>query len=160
MNGRSKARRTHVEQLHDHQDAEQRADDAGQDAPRDGGQDERQAEEHEALEREPRERARGETPGWIRSDQGDPHDDEGEKRERRGDAAGRVRAGRGRGGDAWPRRASVAAGAPQPPDVAAERLGEQGERDGEAAAMTVRGRTSAAAIVSTIPCVAATTLRQ
>ena len=51
--------------------------------------------------------------------------------------------------------------APQPPRVAAERLGKQGERDDESGL----GRRSAAAgstaaIVSTIPCVAATILRQ
>ena len=76
----------HVEDLHDHQQAEDRSDDAGQEAPSGGGQDERQGDDDEALEREPHERGGREATQLVGSDEGDPDDERGENREHRGDA--------------------------------------------------------------------------
>ncbi len=128
----------HVEDLHDDQQTEKRAGDTGQEAPRGGGQDESQGDRDEALEREAHERAGRETTQVVRSDEGDPHDQDGEDREHGSDARAHASASwAGGSGDSAPevavrsRRHSTVRGvpaAPQPPHVAAERLGEQGER--------------------------------
>ena len=87
------------------------------------GQDEGQRDHDDALEREPHERAGREQARLVGGDEGDPHDEEGEDREDGGPRA------------AAPIRRDAPVGgvpaAPEPPDVAAERLGKQGERGGE-----------------------------
>ena len=153
----------HVEQLHEQQQAEHRPDDPGHDAPRAGGQDQRQRDER----RRPRAAAATNRSSVSRS------------------------AGRGR--PARPRRSAAAStvstaatpcdgprrrrlwlvvarrpprpvgrrprGAPQPPDVAAERLGEQGQRDGEDDLLQRQGqRRRRRRPISVMPCTAASEL--
>ena len=118
----------------------------------------------------------------VRSDEGDPQGQSGEDREHHGDAGSRARASPGGpGGDrcliAGGGATSVGAPArrrPPPPLDPAWRAGvsatttRRGRTTRPAARerrrgtpwVTAGGRTSAAATVSTIPCVAATTLRQ
>ena len=92
-------------------------------------------------------------PGLVRGHEGDPHDQEGQHREGGGlRAATSLRHDLG-GAVGMPV-------APKPPDVAAERFGEQCERAGEGHLHRTGGTTPAAAMVSVMPCVAATTLRQ
>ena len=127
-----------------HQQAEHRPDDPGQDAAsRAAGRTSGQRDDDEALEREAHERAGREAARLVRGDEREPHEQQGEDRERRGDARVRQRPGRGAAS------ARVAAArvpvAPQPPHVAAERLGEQRERDdegglGQRRRQDVRGR--------------------
>ena len=74
-----------VEDLHENQQTERRSDDPGQDASSGGGQGEGQGDEDDALERQPHERAGRETTRLVRSDEGDPHEQNGEDREHRGD---------------------------------------------------------------------------
>ena len=106
----------HVEDFHDHQQTENRADDPGQDAPALGGQGEGEGENGDALERESQERTGRETSRMVRSDQGDPDEQQGADRERHGGArpyatcSGRRNA---------VRRVSVT---PKPPCVAVRRL--------------------------------------
>ena len=142
-----------VEELHQHQQAERRPDHPREDAPGAGGQDDGQQHDDDPFERKPHEGAGREPPRLDRSDQGDPHDDEREQRERDGSggaalasrsACGRLRAG--------------AATATRRHDRTTRRAGRARRRG--AARVRAGGRTSAAATVSVIPCAAATTLRQ
>ena len=115
-----------------------RPDDAGQERGERGrGQDEGQRDDDEALEREPDERVGREPARLVGSDERDPHDEQREQRERDATPA-RTRPRAGPPPEAAiPARSRLrrdpcgAAAAPQPPHVAAERLGQQGERGGE-----------------------------
>jgi hypothetical protein len=113
-----------VEELHEHQKSKH-----GPEQPRDESagaarQHDDQQDDDDPFEREPHEGAGCETPRLVRSDEGDPHHDEGEQRERDRPAA-TVHANRS---------ASRGGGVPvppQPPDVTAERFREERERDRE-----------------------------
>ena len=124
----------HVEDLHDHQEAQNRSGDARHEALRAGRQEEGQRDEEQALEREPHERTGREAIQLVGSDEGDPDDEHGENGEHERDAGShgaapgagvtgvRLRCG----------RASSLRGvavAPQPGHVVSERLGEQRKRD-------------------------------
>jgi hypothetical protein len=128
---------TYVEELHDDQKTESRSDDPGQDAPSGRWQAKGQGDDHDALEREPRERAGRDATRMIRSDEGAPHEEDGEDREHRGETRSHASASPTRLGRevsvcnrrhttvrAWPM-------APKPPHVAAERLAQQGKRADE-----------------------------
>ena len=123
----------HVEDLHDDEQAEHRAQDAGQGASSPRGQHEGQGDDGEALERDPHECAGRETTELIRSDERGPHDEKSQDREHRGEPGSHgsaPRAGMSGGCESGApggnhRRTPVD---PQPGDIAAERLGEQGER--------------------------------
>ena len=122
----------HVEGLHDDHQTEDRSDDAGQEEPTPGRKNDGQGDEDEALERDPHERVGRETVQLVRHDEGEPHDDKGEDREHDGDACAHPSASRA--GASVGCRSGTGRGvpvAPQPPDIAAERLGEQGERGGD-----------------------------
>ena len=70
----------------------------------------------------------------VRSDEGDPHEQNGEDREHRGDTrshASAAGAGVSAAAGVRPRLTCGVPVAPQPPHVAAERLGKQGKRDDE-----------------------------
>ena len=67
-----------VEELHEHEHAQQRAHDHGQHAARPGGQQGGHGDHDEELEGEPRERAEGEAARMVRRDEGDPNDQHGE----------------------------------------------------------------------------------
>ena len=104
----------HVEDLHEHEDAQQRPGDHGQRAARGDGQQGGQRDDGEELERQPRERAGVQLTDPVRGDERGPHAQQGEDRERRADA-------RGLG----------PAAAPQPPRALAHRRREQDERAGQ-----------------------------
>ena len=108
-----------VEELHQHEHAERRTEHACDDAPHTVRQHDGEHDDDDSLERKSHECAGREQPrlGWRH--QRDPHDGGREHRER--DSSERLSLAR-TGGTAFP---------PQPPDVPAERLGEQGERDDE-----------------------------
>ena len=80
-----------VEDLHEHEHAQHRSHDHGQHAARGGGQQGGHGDDDEQLEREPRERAEGEAARLVRRDERGPDEQQGEDRERHGDA---VRSGR------------------------------------------------------------------
>ena len=105
-----------VEHLHDDEHAQHRSRDDGQHAPRRRGQQRGHGDEHQQLEREPREPAEVEAVGPVRRDERGPDEEQGERAERHGDAPARR-----------PRRAA----APQPPGALPHRGGERDERDGE-----------------------------
>ena len=133
----------HVEDLHDDQQAEQRPDDVRQEPSAVGGKHEGQGDHDEAFERHSHERAGRQTTKLVRSDEGDPHHEQGEDREQCREARAH-----------WPARPGVASGDcagnlpvcdlrlptgrgaavdPQPHDVVAERCVQQresGEQDG------------------------------
>ena len=111
-----------VEGLDQDQHAEQRADHPRHEASSTRRQHEGQADDDESLEREPREGTRGELPRPDREHEREPHDRQGKHREH----GGHDRASGPGCGWAGGRLLPVP---PQPPDVAAERLGEHGERD-------------------------------
>ena len=100
-----------VEDLHEHEHAQQRSHDHGQHAARRGGQHGGHGDDDEQLEREPRERAEGEVGRLVRRDERGPHEQQGED------------------GDRYGGRADVAlAAAPQPPRALADRRRERDER--------------------------------
>ncbi len=125
-----------VEDLHQDQQTESEADQPGQDAPSGGGQDEGQGDDDDALDREPDEGPRGQSARLVRRDEGDPHQHDGEHgaehSQARSHPAARRPGLRHSGGRAPARSRCDSAGrgvpvAPEPPHVAAERLGEQGQ---------------------------------
>jgi hypothetical protein len=128
---------THVEDFDDDQQTESRSDDPGQDASSRDGQGEGQGDEDDALEREPHERTGRETTRMVRSDQGDPDEQNGADREHRGDTRSHASASRARLGGGVSvcnlRRMALRGMpvVPKPPHVAAERLAEQGKRADE-----------------------------
>ena len=131
----------HVEDLQDDHQSENRSGDPGQEASSGGGHDDDHGDEDETLERESHERARGEVNRLVRSDEGAPHEQKGEGRERCGNArspspasvAGGSGDSESDGGVRARRRSSVRGVpvAPEPPHVAAERLGKKDERGDE-----------------------------
>ena len=135
-----------VEDLHDHQQTESRPDDPGQEASSGGGQDEGQSDDDEALERDPHERAGRETTRLVGSDEGGPHEQNGEDREHRRRSALATRAAAGR----------RAVGCVPVASTATRRRGRTTRQAGQARrrgrlGSDASGRTSAAAIVRTIP---------
>ena len=120
---------TEVEDLHEDQQTESRPDDPGQGTSRGGGQGEGQRDDDEALERDPQERAGREPARLVRSYESDPHEQNGENREHCRDTCSHVSAPEAAvSGRSTVRGVPVA---PQPPHVAAERLGKQTERGDE-----------------------------
>ena len=144
-----------IDDLQDDHQSEGQSCDHGHDASRCAGQDEGQRDQDEQLEREPQEPGQLQILRLVRSDEGRPHEDSGEDREHDGDALTRApmsvrgsvtgvgRSGvRGtRSGESGVREAGAGVGinrhrelrprsvVPQPPHVAAERLGQRGEGD-------------------------------
>ena len=116
-----------VEELRQRQQAEHRPYHPRDDAPGAGRQGDGQHDDDDPFEREPHECAGCEKPRLVRSDQGDPHHDEGEQCDHDGSARIAV-------ANRSDSRAGGAPVPPQPPDVTSERLGKQGERDGEGGA--------------------------
>ena len=117
-----------VEDLHEHEHAQQRSHAHGQHAARGGGQQGGHGDDDEELEGEPRERAEGEAARTVRRHEGGPNDQQGEDGERQGDAAmQRPTLGLT---DVTLRHLVVCglAVAPQPPRALADRRHEQGER--------------------------------
>ena len=108
-----------VEDLHEHDQAQDRSENHGQHAARGGGQQGGHGDDDEELEREPRESAEVEVLGVVRRDEGGPDEQQGEHRDRHGDAGAQLPA---RGGVAAP---------PQPPHALAHRRREQRERGEE-----------------------------
>ena len=121
--------------------ARSRSGDPGQEASSGGGHDDGRGDEDETLERESHERGRGEMNRMVRSDEGAPHEQKGEGRERCGNArshssasvAGGSGGSESEGGVRTRRRSSMRGVpvAPEPPHVAAERLGKKDERGDE-----------------------------
>ena len=91
----------------------------GQHAARGGGQQGGHGDDDEQLEREPRERAEREAARLVRRDEGGPDEQQGEHRERHGDAPPAALRARG------------VPAAPQPPHALAHRRRERGERGGQ-----------------------------
>jgi hypothetical protein len=104
-----------VEDLHEHEHAQDRSEGHDQHAARAGGQQGGQGDDDEKLEREPCERAEVEVARLVRRDEGGPHEQQGEHRGGHGDAGGRV-----------PAQSGVPA-PPQPPHALAHRRHEQHE---------------------------------
>ena len=125
-----------VEHLHDDQQANRRPHHPGQQAPGGGGQDQGQGDHDHTLERELHERTGCEEAGLVGSDECTPDEQEREQRDHDGyghadwsvpGVHSRIPLRNGRRLEAGRRPV-----APQPPDVAPERLGKQGERGREA----------------------------
>jgi hypothetical protein len=110
-----------VEDLHEHEHAQDRSRQHGQHAARGGGQQGGQGDDDEELEGKPQERAEVEVARLVRRHEGGPDEHQGEDRERHGEA------GAERAALVW---CGVPA-APQPPHALAHRRGEQRERGDE-----------------------------
>jgi hypothetical protein len=121
----------YVEDLHEHEHAQDHSRDHGQHAAWGRGQQGGQGHDDEELEGEPRERAEGEVARVVWRDEGGPYEQQGEDSERHGDA----RAQRPALGltDVTLRHLVVCGvpAAPQPPHALAHRRREQRERGDE-----------------------------